>query len=251
MAVWGGGSGSSDFGDGALYNPATNKWTATSSSGAPSARQSHTVIWTGTEMVVWGGFGGGAYLGDGARYRPATNSWRTMSGVGAPGVRTAHTAVWTGGEMIVWGGTHYTGVWNEIYNDGGRYSIGPADADADGVADSCDCAPGDAGVFAAPGEITVLKVHPDATTISWTSGRPASGEATSHDVLRGLVSGLPVGAGGATCLAPDTDRNSVSDAASLPAGQAAWYLARAANVCGTGTYGRASDGTERISTACP
>jgi hypothetical protein len=30
-------------------------WTATTTAGAPSARDSHTAVWTGTKMIVWGG----------------------------------------------------------------------------------------------------------------------------------------------------------------------------------------------------
>ena len=30
-------------------------WTATSTTNAPSPREEHTAVWTGTEMIVWGG----------------------------------------------------------------------------------------------------------------------------------------------------------------------------------------------------
>jgi hypothetical protein len=33
-----------------------NTWSATSLTGAPSVRNQHTAVWTGTEMIVWGGF---------------------------------------------------------------------------------------------------------------------------------------------------------------------------------------------------
>src|SRR5437867_7443955 len=32
-----------------------NTWTATSTTNAPAARDSHTAVWTGSEMIVWGG----------------------------------------------------------------------------------------------------------------------------------------------------------------------------------------------------
>src|SRR5438552_1863612 len=32
-------------------------WTATSTTGAPVARERHTAVWTGSEMIVWGGVG--------------------------------------------------------------------------------------------------------------------------------------------------------------------------------------------------
>ena len=40
---------------GGRYNPSTNTWTATSTTNAPSARDLHTAVWTGSEMIVWGG----------------------------------------------------------------------------------------------------------------------------------------------------------------------------------------------------
>src|SRR6266478_1934146 len=33
-------------------------WTATSTTSAPAARENHTAVWTGSEMIVWGGFNG-------------------------------------------------------------------------------------------------------------------------------------------------------------------------------------------------
>ena len=39
--------------------PCTDQWTATSTTNAPSARDGHTAVWTGSEMIVWGGFGDG------------------------------------------------------------------------------------------------------------------------------------------------------------------------------------------------
>jgi len=37
---------------------ADDTWTATSTTNAPSARDSHTAVWTGSEMIVWGGLYG-------------------------------------------------------------------------------------------------------------------------------------------------------------------------------------------------
>ena len=43
---------------GGRYNPSTDSWTATSTTGAPAARTYHTAVWTGSEMIVWGGADG-------------------------------------------------------------------------------------------------------------------------------------------------------------------------------------------------
>src|SRR5438876_5977934 len=79
-------------------------WTATSTTSAPAARELHTAVWTGSEMIVWGGLGSGGRLNTGGRYNPGTDSWTATSTTSAPVARYFHTAVWTGSEMIVWGG---------------------------------------------------------------------------------------------------------------------------------------------------
>jgi N-acetylneuraminic acid mutarotase len=99
-----------------------NTWTPTNTVNAPDARDAHTVLWTGTEMIIWGGSfvdnGGGHYLNSGGRYDPVTDTWAATSSTNAPTARSVHSAVWTGTEMIVWGG--YDGT-NEL-NTGGRYN---------------------------------------------------------------------------------------------------------------------------------
>ena len=93
-------------------------WTPTSLINAPSARNYHTAVWTGSEMIIWGGWNGPP-LNTGGRYDPTTDSWTATSTANAPTARLIHTAVWTGSEMIVWGGfddmPRYT-------NTGGRYN---------------------------------------------------------------------------------------------------------------------------------
>ena len=84
-----------DYGD--------DTWTATAA--PPEIRESHTAVWTGSEMIVWGGIPGeGRCLNTGGRYNPATDAWTATSTRAAPEARLHHTAVWTGSEMIVWGG---------------------------------------------------------------------------------------------------------------------------------------------------
>jgi CSLREA domain-containing protein len=95
-------------------NPCRDAWTSTSI--APGARNRHTAVWTGTEMIVWGGFGG-INLNDGGRYNPTTNSWVATSSTNSPAARNSHTAIWTGSEMIIWGGYDGAGA----LNSGARY----------------------------------------------------------------------------------------------------------------------------------
>ena len=118
MIVWGGYSFATftALNDGGRYNPLTDSWTNTTTTGAPAARLSHAAVWTGNEMIVWGGYGGG-YLNDGGRNNPTSNSWTTVTNTGAPVAREFAKAVWTGNEMIIWGG--YNG---SSLNSGGRYN---------------------------------------------------------------------------------------------------------------------------------
>jgi hypothetical protein len=76
MIVWGGrGDTSGSYtNDGARCNPKSDPWTPMSSVGAPSARDIHSAVWTGTELIVWDGLGPAGYLNDGGRYNPATDS---------------------------------------------------------------------------------------------------------------------------------------------------------------------------------
>ena len=96
-----------------------NTWTALPTAGAPAARQQHTAVWSGSEMIVWGGTWA-TLDASGGRYNPATNTWMPMQTTGAPAGRAGHVAVWNSGssEMIAWGGEAAAGV----VNTGGRYN---------------------------------------------------------------------------------------------------------------------------------
>jgi len=124
MIVWGGyyyppGAG---WNSGGRYNPATDSWTATSTTNAPEARYYHTAVWTGSEMIIWGGYNGSTFFNTGGRYSPGTDSWTATSTANAPGGRFLHTAVWTGSQMTVWGGSPDGGY--SYLNIGGRYNPG-------------------------------------------------------------------------------------------------------------------------------
>ena len=121
MIVWGGVDETSNYSNtGGRYNPTTNSWTATSTTNAPDARQSHTAVWTGTAMIIWGGDNGGVPFNTGGKYFPSTNSWTATTTTNAPQGRSGHTAVWTGHEMIVWGGF----IGGGDTSTGGRYNPG-------------------------------------------------------------------------------------------------------------------------------
>ena len=73
--------------------------------GVPTARNGHTAVWTGTEMIVWGGgSNGGSQHRRPLRSRDGYAGPRRRSARACPRRALGHTAVWTGAEMIVWGG---------------------------------------------------------------------------------------------------------------------------------------------------
>lgn len=105
LLVWGGrGQGEVLLNDGAIYDPASDRWQALPAAPVSLlARELHTAIWTGQEMVIWGGRGSDKVLSDGAVLDLGKQEWRALR----PQARLArymHTAVWTGQEMLVFGG---------------------------------------------------------------------------------------------------------------------------------------------------
>ena len=122
MIVWGGFNTSPPYflNTGGRYNPATDSWTATSAANAPTGRDFHAIVWSGTEMIVWGGYNLTCDLNTGGRYNPTSDAWTPTSTVNAPLARESHAAVWTGSEMIVWGGVGCCSSCR--LNTGGRYN---------------------------------------------------------------------------------------------------------------------------------
>ncbi len=95
-----------------------DSWETLATFNAPTPREFHSDIWTGTEWIIWGGTNASGVLNTGARYSPANKTWTPMTTVGAPASRQHHSAIWTGTEMIVWGGN--TGLLD--LNTGSRYN---------------------------------------------------------------------------------------------------------------------------------
>jgi hypothetical protein len=126
----------------------------------------------------------------------------------------------------------------------------PGNIDGDARGDECDCAPFDPSVFAVA-EVTGLRLDPDRVTLRWDSAIPGSGPATVHDVVRGVLTELPVGGGSQEiCLESGTAGTTATDSENPPSGAGFWYLVRSRNSCG-GTYGVQSGGAERMTAACP
>ncbi len=110
MIVWGGesGGGGATTNSGGRYSPTTDTWTPITTTDAPTSREMHSAVWTGSEMIVWGGCSTifcSQGFNDGGRYNPANDTWTPITGTASLPARNAHQALWTGNSMIVWGGT--------------------------------------------------------------------------------------------------------------------------------------------------
>src|SRR5260370_7218671 len=93
MVIWGGGMGEHSHvpTTGGRYQPGknwtTDTWRPTSMASAPSARELHTAVWTGQEMIVWAGnhvFVTYASTAPPAHYNPPTDPHTTTSTATAP-----------------------------------------------------------------------------------------------------------------------------------------------------------------------
>lgn len=104
MIVWAGKSGADLPGNwtntGGVYDPSTDTWVATSTTGAPSARWRCAGVWTGTEMLVFGGY----WLSNtGGHYNPTTNTWSVIGSTGKPSARDGNTFTMVGNNAVIWG----------------------------------------------------------------------------------------------------------------------------------------------------
>lgn len=106
--VWGGwtfgsaGAGSTGWGGGALFDPATGKWRVLPP--APlSPRMPAAVVWTGSEVLVWGSDDRPAapQQREGAAYDPKLGTWRLLPR--APLGLNEAQGLWTGQELVVFG----------------------------------------------------------------------------------------------------------------------------------------------------
>jgi len=115
------------------------------------------------------------------------------------------------------------------------------DRDEDGVLNGGDCAQGDAGSWAPTGEVAAFSVAGKAPTVlSWTSQAAATGPGVVYDVVGGSLLALRSGglAAATSCVASNLTAAGYSDTRPLPApGDGYYYLTRAENGCGTGTFG--------------
>lgn len=129
-----------------------------------------------------------------------------------------------------------------------------ANSDGDLFGDACDCAP----LVPTPGEVQGLAIASNKSTFSWT----ATPNAARYDVVRGLISALPLGPGGGDETCTGDIPGPYVDSTVPVVGQGRFYVVRAENACppggtgGTGTWGvgRRYPGAvviPRATTTCP
>lgn len=134
--------------------------------------------------------------------------------------------------------------------------LGVADGDGDGVDNNLDCALADAGAFAPPTEVVDVRVETmgaGTVGLSWLDQSANAGAGTTYDVARGSVtalrtSGDPGTAETFACALADPE---TTDPASPVHDDGFWYVVRATNSCGDGTWGASSSGAARDLTVCP
>jgi hypothetical protein len=131
----------------------------------------------------------------------------------------------------------------------------PTDLDGDGHPDLLcggnDCLDTNPFVWGVPFEVTNLQVGPGNSPImTWDSQNAQAGPGTVFDLSSGTLSDLrSSGFSSSTCL-QGGGGNSFTDTRPDPVvGGGYWYLTRATNACGVGTFG--SSARDSGITACP
>ncbi|HEX6853194.1 MAG TPA: S8 family serine peptidase [Candidatus Polarisedimenticolaceae bacterium] len=115
--------------------------------------------------------------------------------------------------------------------------FGP-DADADGIADACDCAAANGGAYDAPAEAGGIRFD-TKSALAWDALAREAGNGTVYDLVRGDLADLRAAGSIAAsiCQGPATTAATRTDPAT-PAPEAGfYYLVQARNACGVGGWG--------------
>jgi hypothetical protein len=235
LLVWGGASVSSGLNVGGRYDPVADAWTTTSTgANCPAGRTAHSGVWTGTRMIVWGGGIGSSPNATGGVYcgcATFTTIYRDADGDGYGDPATA-TQVCTG---YMPSGYSANGA---DCNDASAAAHPGASEVCDGIDNDCDGSADNIAVPASYPALSVARTGAVTAQLAWTYG---SADQTGYDVVRGSLLTLASSDGDfsaatSTCLGNDLASPSASDAAVPAAGSGYWYLVRAVNCGGHGTY---------------
>jgi hypothetical protein len=142
-----------------------------------------------------------------------------------------------GAGFVAWSGRR-----NDLFRDAmiNAFDLDDPDRDRFGAGDDCDST--DPGVWATPTIVGGLMLNTAAvpTHVSWISQDPSAGDATSYDLVRGQLSALRMSGTfeAASCLAGGLeDTPFIDGSGDPPVDDAYYFLVRARNACGTGSYG--------------
>jgi hypothetical protein len=239
---------------GGRYDPVGNLWEPMSEDGM-TMRSSHSVVWADSFMIVWGGVHAqGEVFGDGSMY--ALGHSRDDDG---DGLSECDGDCNDGAAHVGPGPERCDGLDNQCIGGSGFGIVDEGcDDDGDGFCDGdlstvgtppiCpggggDCDDGDAGVRFVPTEVAALAVEAaGATTLHFESQDVTAGPATSYDVMAGDLADL-TGSGDyamASCLDSVGDSPAVDTLADPAVGHTRYYLLRARNACGDGSFGDSS-----------
>jgi len=115
------------YADGALYDPAADRWTPVTQTGAPSARFHAAIAWTGSRVLVWGGTQytlssqdsvTSRYLTDGALYDPSKNSWTPMAAMPPLPANAVPSGIWSNGHLRMTYAASLTNATDYLYDPG-------------------------------------------------------------------------------------------------------------------------------------
>jgi hypothetical protein len=265
---------------GGRYDPQADRWASVSMENAPSARYTHTAVWTGRSLIIWGGaLENQAYLNNGARYFPDDSTDNDDDGLSeCEGDCNDGLAMAFPGATEICDGLDQDcdGAIDETDADGDGYFIcedcddvnaaafpgateicdgldqdcdgafDETDADGDGYLICEDCDDSDPSLHDGAEAVWGLRLGADKSTLSWLEVVPCQG----YDVVRGRLSELPAGGQGAeSCLAERVQATWTEDATIPLPGEGYWYIVRAWIDC-PGSYGASSNGYPRVTAAC-
>jgi hypothetical protein len=225
MLIWGGtkfelAENQSPYLDtGGRYDPVTDSWEPTSTSGAPSRRSSAKSVWTGDSLFVWGGLGWYYSLSTGGLYH------------------------------LVVPKTFYQDSDGDGFGNSGATTLA-CSVPADFVANATDCSDADGSVWSTPTEALDLR-WTDPATLVWSPPASPGADQIRYDVLRSPTPSNFNAA--AVCAATDTPNATLTEPSVPSLQQTLYYLARAENNCpaGSGPLGSGTNGAARSGLACP
>jgi N-acetylneuraminic acid mutarotase len=149
---------------------------------------------------------------------------------------------------------NYCTLWEVCTNGvcgGGTPKDGDFDAHLDPACGGDDCDDGNGRVWHPAAEVTNLVLAGSPAGQAWDSQSSLAGPETVYDLVSGALSASGTLDPSPLCLVWGTSETSALDPLDPAAGTGFWYLARARNTCGIGTYGAGIDGTLRSISACP